>query len=165
MGLNGLTKHEAAYDPAALVDKRSGKPKRVSKKMREVIHGLQDGTYRTKKAAAIACGLTDGYIYNAFRQDHIRKYIDDRTLQLLRAGKLRASQRLVDLIDAKSEHVSRDAASEVLALNGIRAEPSAPLVTINNTNIHAGYVIDLSDPREPRDRPKLLEIPAETQED
>src|ERR1700682_5005622 len=60
-----------------------------------------------------------------------------------RNGTLRASARLLELIDAASEHVSLDASKHMLALNGY--QPPAGPTALVNINIQAGYVIDLSD--------------------
>jgi hypothetical protein len=63
----------------------------------------------------------------------------------LATGTLRASSRLVELIDAKSEHVSGDCARTVLAIDGFApADPSRG----GNVNFFnsgpAGYIINLT---------------------
>ena len=60
---------------------------------------------------------------------------------------MRASARLVDLVDAGSEHVSLDATKHLLGVAGI-APAQSPQVSVN-IELKAGYVIDLSE-RNPR---------------
>jgi hypothetical protein len=57
-----------------------------------------------------------------------------------KAGTLRASYRLVELIDASSESVSLDAAKHALAIEGIKPPDSGGVsVSIHN---NVGYVVD-----------------------
>ena len=133
-------------DPSAMVDRRNGKPKRVTAAMRKVITLLLDGECRTVKAAGARAGLTPEYLSRALRKPHIRAYLDERTRASLDEGKTIAAARLRELIHAKSEHVSFDAAKHTLAINGI-APPSdgqGVSVNISNNQIVAGYVIDLT---------------------
>ena len=60
-------------------------------------------------------------------------------------------KRLVELIDAGSEHVSADVSKHMLAIAGIK--PAAEPTTLVNVNIRAGYVIDLSD-----DPPRTIDV-------
>lgn len=55
---------------------------------------------------------------------------------------MRASARLMDLVDGESEHVSFDAAKHVLGIAGIK--PSNDSQVSVSVDIRAGYVIDLS---------------------
>jgi hypothetical protein len=55
---------------------------------------------------------------------------------------MRASARLLELVDASSEHVSLDASKHVLAIEGIRP-PDQGQVSVN-VGVSVGYVIDLS---------------------
>jgi hypothetical protein len=70
-------------------------------------------------------------------------FIDRRARQTIAAGQMRASRRLVELVDAGSEHVSLDATKHMLGIAGIAP---APTTSINvNLELKAGYVIDLSE--------------------
>lgn len=70
-------------------------------------------------------------------------FIERRTRETIANGTLRASARLVELLDASSEHVSLDASKHLLAIEGIK--PAAAPTTNVNLNVTCGYVIDLSD--------------------
>jgi hypothetical protein len=54
----------------------------------------------------------------------------------------RAAHRVVELVDASSEHVSLDAAKHVLAIQGIK--PTADQAVSVSIDLKAGFVIDLS---------------------
>jgi len=62
--------------------------------------------------------------------------------QTMQIGVLRASKRVLELVDADSEHVSLDASKHVLAIEGIKPTQDAQVSV--NIDIKAGYVIDLS---------------------
>jgi hypothetical protein len=69
-------------------------------------------------------------------------FIDQRARQTIAAGTMRASARLLSLIDASSEHVSLDATKHVLAIGNIRPPESGSQVNVN-VGVSVGYVIDL----------------------
>lgn len=73
----------------------------------------------------------------------IQAFIAEKTRRnISTAGLARAGRRVIELLDASSEHVSLDASKHVLAVAGIAPpETRQPLVNINVT---PGYVIDLS---------------------
>ena len=67
-----------------------------------------------------------------------------QSLSLLLKGKLRAAHRLVELVDAGSEHVALDASKHTLAIGGIKPAENGVNINVNNSLI-AGYVVDLSE--------------------
>ena len=144
---NPLDKVRERLPPAptdlALVNKQTGKPLRVPAKLKEFFKLLLTGECTTIKAACSRVGYSNEYISRRMRQPHILNYIDQQVKSRLAEGKLVASARLVDLIHAKSEHVSFDASVHTLAVNGIAA-PQANVSVLINNNISPGYVIDLS---------------------
>lgn len=148
IGLEGPIRRAALVvsDPAALVDGRSGRPRRVSKKIKQAIRGLLDGKYRTQSAAAIGESLSGDYLQRALHKPHVLSYIDVQVQKMLQSGKLRATGRLLELIDSKSDHVSFDASLATLGINGIRPVEAPSTHIVNNVNVAAGYVIDLSEP-------------------
>jgi hypothetical protein len=125
------------------IDAKPVRERRVSKRIAEVIRLLLTGECKTQKAAAERVGMNVTYLSEALQKPHVRVFIERRTRETIANGTLRASARLVELIDAGSEHVSADVSKHMLAIAGIKptAEPTALL----NINIKAGYVIDLSD--------------------
>jgi hypothetical protein len=123
---------------------------RVSKRLAEVVRLLLTGECKTQKAAAERVGMNETYLSEALRKPHVRVFVERRTRETISNGTLRASARLVELLDASSEHVSLDASKHMLALNG-HQPPSGP-TTLVNINVKAGWVIDLGpDPPKPID--------------
>jgi hypothetical protein len=117
--------------------------RRVSKRIAEVVRLLLTGECKTQKAAAERVGMNPGYLSEALRKQHVRVFIERRTRETLANGTMRASARLLELMDSASDNVSLDAVKHELALNGHK--PTADPVAQVNINIRAGYVIDLSD--------------------
>jgi hypothetical protein len=70
-------------------------------------------------------------------------FIERRARETIAAGTMRASARLVELLDAASEHVSLDASKHMLGIAGIKPQQDAQVSV--NIDIKAGYVIDLTD--------------------
>jgi hypothetical protein len=126
---------------------------RVSKRIAEVIRLLLTGECKTQKAAAERVGMNAGYLSEALRKPHVRVFIERRTRETIANGTLRASARLVELIDAGSEHVSADVSKHMLAIAGIKP-PSGPAALVNIA-ISAGWVIDLGP-----DPPKTIDVTA-----
>ena len=117
--------------------------RRVSPRLAEVVRLLLTGECKTQRAAAKRVGMNVTHLSEALRKPHVRVFIERRTRETIANGTLRASARLLELIDASSEHVSLDASKHMLALNGY--QPPAGPTTLVNINVSAGYVIDLSD--------------------
>jgi hypothetical protein len=135
--------------PTKELTKTDAKPvreRRISKRLAEVVRLLLTGECKTQKAAAERVGMSAVYLTEAFKKPHVRVFIERRTRETIANGTLRASARLVELIDAGSEHVSADVSKHLLAIAGIK--PSADAQVSVNIDIKAGYVIDLSN--EPR---------------
>jgi hypothetical protein len=124
-------------------DTKPVRERRVSKRIAEVVRLLLTGEVKTQKAAAERVGMNAGYLSEALKKPHVRVFIERRTRETIADGSLRASARLVELLDASSEHVSLDASKHMLALNGHK--PTADPTTLVNISIKAGYVIDLTD--------------------
>lgn len=140
-------------DPRML-DGRNGKPKRISKKMREAVSLILTGEVATMKAAAERTGLAPTYLRRALRLPHVGAYVETRTRETLSEGKMLATSRLISLIHAKSEHVSLDASVTTLGINGI-APPERGGTNLNlqiNNGISPGYVIVLDQPWRPIDQ-------------
>ena len=64
------------------------------------------------------------------------------TAEILSAGKIRAAQRIHELCDSPSDHVSLDASRHLLAVNGIRGDSGGTTI-INTVNQIADVVVDL----------------------
>lgn len=146
----GLAKVFALPVPAGdltLIDRRSGKPKRITAKVKKAVSLLLNGDVTTLKAAAERAKVHPDYLSRSFHKPHVALFIDAEARARLATGKLAATSRLLQLLHAQSEHVSFDAAKHTLAVNGIRPEPDQNLAI--NLNVSPGYCIDvISDPRE-----------------
>lgn len=125
----------------ALIDKRTGKPKRIPAKVRRAIKLIATGECTTTKAAAERVGMHPDWLRRVLAMPHVGTFIARTARETIGAAQLRASARMVELIDADSEHVSADMSKHVSAINGL-APPTGPGITINNT-VSAGYVIEL----------------------
>lgn len=144
--LQRITETPATIPERALIDRRTGKPKRVPRKVANAIRLIETGEVTTIKAAAERVGLSREHLSVSLGKPHIQAFITQRARQTIGAGALRAAVRHVELIDATSEHVSLDAAARVLAIEGIKPADSSQVSV--NVNVSPGYVIDLgSDPR------------------
>lgn len=148
-GLKKINETPAPVDPKAFLDNRSGRPRSISKKVRRAIDLLATGEVTTTKAAAERVGLTANRLYRAFAEPHIRIALDQRTRGEIAHASPAAAARLVELIHAKSEHVSADVSARILAIGDVRP-PDASRGPLVNVSITPGYVIDLSgDDRKP----------------
>ncbi|MGY4351231.1 hypothetical protein ACVWXM_007724 [Bradyrhizobium sp. GM7.3] len=127
-----------------------GKPtkeRRISKRLRHAIDLLTSGEAKTKKAAAEKAGLTRERFSRALKESHVQEYLAAQTRVLLAQAQGRAAAVLLTLMDsARSEHVKKDIAVHVLAINGHR--PPDRNGPVFNVGFSVGYVIDLSGPRD-----------------
>lgn len=119
------------------------KPRKISKKVVAAIELLLSGEVKTQRVAAKHVGLNECHLSTALKQPHVQAHIVQRARLQLTAGTLRASSRMMELINANSEHVSFDASKHVLALAGIKPPEQAQIAV--SIDLKAGYVIDLSE--------------------
>lgn len=120
------------------------KKRRISKRLSDAINLLVTGECKTQKAAAERVGMYPHSLSRELSKPHVRVFYERRARENIAAGVLRASARLVDLMDASSEHVSFDAAKHVLAIQGIKPANDAQVSV--NIDVKAGFVIDLTPP-------------------
>jgi hypothetical protein len=119
------------------------KERRIPRKIVQAIELIVTGAVTTQKAAAERVGITETWLSRCLHKDNVRVFCERRARQTIAAGQMRASRRLVELIDAGSEHVSLDATKHMLGIGGIAP---APATQVNvNIELKAGYVIDLSE--------------------
>jgi len=129
------------------------KPARIAPRIRQVVDLLVTGECSTQKAASERVGLHPDYVCRELKKPQVRVLIERRARETIANGMMRASARLVELLDASSEHVSLDASKHMLAISGIK--PRADAQVSVNIDIKAGYVIDLTD--EPK-RPPMIDV-------
>jgi len=129
-------------------DAVSIKPKRIPPKISQIVDWLVTGACKNQQAACERANLDPSYVSRELRKVHVRVFAERRARETIANGTLRASARVLELLDAGSEHVSFEASKHVLAIAGIK--PTADAQVSVNIDIKAGYVIDLTDqPRGP----------------
>ena len=143
--LQRILETPAVIPESALIDRRSGKPKRIPRKIANAIRLIETGEVKTVKAAAERVGLSREHLSISLGKPHIQAFLTQRSRQTIGAGVLRASVRAVELIDAGSEHVSADMTKHVLAIEGIK--PASDTQLSVNVSVSPGYVINLNTPR------------------
>src|SRR4051794_13130761 len=113
-----------------------GKPKPVSPRIAEVVRLLVTGACTTQKAAAERTGLHPNHVSRALKEPHVRAFMEAQAREAVTTGTMRASARLVELLDSSSEHVSFEATKHVLGIAGIR--PAAQAQVSVNIDVRAG---------------------------
>jgi hypothetical protein len=116
-------------------------------KVRAAIEALVTGQVRTITAAAKRVGLTRERLSRAFSEPHNAEALRTTAAREVALSSGRAAARLNQLIDSTSQKVSLEATKFSLGVAGIKPATD-PQVNIN-LEIHAGYVIDLSERDEP----------------
>jgi pantoate kinase len=129
------------------------KERRIPKRISEAIRLITTGEVTTQKAAAERVGITPGHLCETLKKPHIQVFIERQARSNITNGLMRASARVIELVDASSEHVSLDASKHVLAIAGIK--PTADAQVSVNIDIKAGYVIDLSNEDK---RPPIIDV-------
>lgn len=114
----------------------------ISKRIRKVIGLLISGECKTQKAACERTGMNADHVSRELAKPRIQAFIASESRRTIARGTMRASARLIELLDASSEHVSLDASKHVLAIEGIKP-PEQGQVSVN-VGVSVGYVIDLS---------------------
>ena len=79
----------------------------------------------------------------ALSKSSAQVFMAQRARQTIALAAGRASERLVELVDAGSEHVSLDASKHVLGIANIRPPETGSHVSVG-VNVSVGYVIDLT---------------------
>jgi len=144
--MNALSANPADNTPIPL------KETRISKRMQQVLTALATKGM-TQREAAKQAGMSETYLSAALRKPEIQVFIARKARENIQIGMLRASKRVIELVDAESEHVSLDASKHVLAIEGIK--PRADAQVSVNIDIKAGYVIDLTDEHK---RPPMIDV-------
>jgi predicted DNA-binding protein (UPF0251 family) len=131
------------------------KERPISRRMRHALTLLATRGM-TQRDAAKQAGLHENHLSRQLKEPHIQVFIARTIRQTVAIGALRASTRLVELIDAGSEHVSADVSKHTLAIAGIK--PTADAQVSVNIDIKAGYVIDLTDSAKPVTDARLTHV-------
>ena len=119
---------------------------RIPKRIRQAVELIASGEVTTQKAAAERVGLSPEHLSRMLARDHVRVFLTRAASRTIAGAQLRASRRYVELIEAESEHVAAKVCDRLLTSEGVlRSEVGQVSV---NVDIKAGFVIDLSEPRE-----------------
>lgn len=137
--------------PATADDPPSTKRARIPRipaKVRDACDLIADKQVTSIKEAAERVGLSREHLSRMLNRPHVQVFMARDARRTIAMAAQRASRRMVELLDAGSEHVSLDASKHVLAIEGIK--PRADAQVSVNIELKAGYVIDLREPGEAR---------------
>ena len=125
--------------------KHARKP-RLSKKLKRAIDLWLSGKARTRKEAAAKAGLSEDYFGRALKRTAARSFISDRAHQNISDATLRASSRVLELLDGESEHVAAKVGLRLLESEKLIAPVGgAGAVNINHFGSGpVGYCVDFS---------------------
>jgi hypothetical protein len=116
--------------------------RRISPKIVQAVELLAKGECRTQKQAAERVGVSEEWLSTMLGRDETRVLLEQTCRKFIRTGTVRATARLVELLDSASARTSLEAAKHVLGIENIR--PPADGAPIVNIGLSVGYVIDLS---------------------
>ncbi len=126
-----------------------------SQRVKAAIRLLASGECRTITAAAARVAMSRERLSKAINAPTGQTYLASQRRELISAGSMRAAQRIVDLIDSQSDHVSFDAAKHVLAIEGVRPPERSPVNV--DVNMPVGYVICLKNRDEEEEQGQVIE--------
>lgn len=123
---------------------------RLPPKISKALRLLLSGECKTQKAAAERVGMNASYLCDQLSKPKVQAFVARETRRNIANGAIRASARLVELVDAESEHVSAAVAQRILTNEGILKSDQGH--TSIDVRVTAGYVINLAEPA-----PKVIE--------
>ncbi|MCV0387406.1 MAG: hypothetical protein K5821_13435 [Nitrobacter sp.] len=90
--------------------------------------------------------VTPEWLSKMLKRPEVRRLVDEIVHQSLSSGKVRATARLIELLESSSQKVSLEASKHVLAIGGVAPPREGPTLNFNGS----GYTIDLrSNPDQP----------------
>ena len=125
----------------------AGTPRRISKKVVAAIDLMVSGECKKISEAAEKAGLARESLSRALSKPHVAEHMRAKVQRSLAMASARAGATKVELLDSANEMVRDRASTFVLGLAGIQPD-SNPSINVN-IEVKAGYVIDLSDDRQP----------------
>jgi alkylated DNA nucleotide flippase Atl1 len=120
---------------------RPAKRMRISPRIQEAIRLIATGTVKTQRAAAERVGMSETHLCTMLARPQIQALIARKASETIRTAKLRASHRLVELIDANSEHVAAQVSERILTSEGILKSDQHAIAV--NVDVKAGFILDL----------------------
>lgn len=116
------------------------KPRRISRKMQQALtHLATKGV--TQREAAKRAKMSETHLSRELRKPHIQVFIARKARETIGTAPLRASARLVELIDANSEHVAAQVSERILTSEGILKSDQRSIAV--NVDVKAGFILDL----------------------
>jgi hypothetical protein len=116
---------------------------RINPALRKALQLLATGECKTQRAAAARSGMSEFQLSRRLAEPQIQALIARESRKTIASAQLRASNRLVELIDAKSEHVAAQVSERILTSEGILKSDQGSNIAVN-VDIRAGYVIKLN---------------------
>jgi hypothetical protein len=126
----------------ATVEQKYVKPPRISRLVRDACDLILCGEVKTIQGAAERLNCSREHLSRSLAKDHVQIYLQREAKRKVSAAVARAAVVKTDLLEAMSEHVRSQVASEILAIGGIQA-PKEPTTTNVNVGVSVGYVIGL----------------------
>lgn len=102
------------------------------------------GKVQTIIDAAAAVGLSREHLGRMLQRSHVQAFVANEARRTIGTSIWRASQVMVGLLGAKSEHVQAQVADRLLTSEGILKSDQGG--TTVNVAVSAGYVVDLREP-------------------
>jgi hypothetical protein len=115
--------------------------RRISPKIVQAVELLAKGECRTQKQAAERVGVSEEWLSTMLGRDETRVLLEQTCRKYLRTGTVRATARLVELLDSNSSRTALEASKHVLGIGGI-SPPREGGVNIN-IGTDPGYVVVL----------------------
>lgn len=147
--MRALQPKEKIGQPSGMSKIANTKPTEIKRRKRavsaKIIHAVEllaSGKARTQSEAAAMASVTPEWLSKMLGRPEIGVLLEQTCRKYLRNGTVRATARLVELLDSPSARTSLETSKHVLGIQGITPPSNgAPIV---NVGLSVGYVIDLS---------------------
>jgi hypothetical protein len=124
------------------ITEKKRRKRRISPKIVQAVELLAKGDVRTQKQAAERVGVSEEWLSTMLGREETRVLLEQTCRKYLRTGTVRATARLVELLDSNSSRTALEASKHVLGIGGI-SPPREGGVSINIGNDSPGYVVVL----------------------
>jgi hypothetical protein len=114
---------------------------RINPALRKALQLLATGECKTQRAAAARSGMSEFQLSRRLAEPQIQALIARESRKTIASAQLRASYRMVELIDAKSEHVAAQVSERILTSEGILKSDQHAIAV--NVDVKAGFILDL----------------------
>jgi hypothetical protein len=139
--------------------------RRISPKIVQAVELLAKGDVRTQKQAAERVGVSEEWLSTMLGRDETRVLLEQTCRKYLRTGTVRATARLVELLDSNSSRTALEASKHVLGIGGI-SPPREGGVNISIGNDSPGYVVILrhrDDPDLQGDGAQIIDVTSDAE--